>query len=109
MSAAVDVKADAMTASKSASVQGAVPAPPAAAKPTTVTDSTDYPEVHRQAREALAATPNSTLRNFTSADRTEGNRELDNFSLKHRVMFDWLDDVMALPAAAGAAPPSKVA
>jgi hypothetical protein len=62
-----------------------------------LTDATDYPEVHRQARAALATTPNSTLRNFTSADRTEGYRELDNFSLKHRVMFDWLDDVMGLP------------
>lgn len=58
-----------------------------------LTDSTDYPEVHQQAREAVAATPNTTVRNFTSADRTEGYRELDNFSLKHRVMFDWLDEV----------------
>jgi hypothetical protein len=59
-----------------------------------LTDSTDYPEVHQQTREAVAATPNITVRNFTSADRTEGYRELDNFSLKHRVMFDWLDEVI---------------
>jgi hypothetical protein len=74
-----------------------------------LTDSTDYPEVHRQAREAVATTPNSTLRNFTSADRTEGYRELDNFSLKHRVMFDWLDDVVGLPDPVAAAPPTTVA
>jgi hypothetical protein len=58
-----------------------------------LTDSTDYPEVHQQTDEAVAATPNTTVHNFTSADRTEGYRELDNFSLKHRVMFDWLDEV----------------
>jgi alpha-beta hydrolase superfamily lysophospholipase len=58
-----------------------------------LTDSTDYPEVHQQTREAVADTPNTTVRNFTAADRTEGYRELDNFSLKHRVMFDWLDEV----------------
>jgi hypothetical protein len=57
-----------------------------------LTDSTDYPEVHRQTRETVAATPNTTVRNFTSADRIEGYRELDNFSLKHRVMVDWLDE-----------------
>jgi hypothetical protein len=73
------------------------------ADPSLITCPMDYPEVHRQAREAVAATPNSSLHNFTSADRTEGYRELDNFSLKHRVMFDWLDEVMGL---AEGAPPN---
>jgi hypothetical protein len=59
-----------------------------------LTDSTDYPaEVHQQTREAVTAIPNTTVRNFTSADRTEGDRKLDNFSLKDRVMFDWLDEI----------------
>jgi hypothetical protein len=31
---------------------------------------------------------------FTPDDGTVLYRQLDNFSLKHRVMFDWLDEVL---------------
>jgi hypothetical protein len=31
---------------------------------------------------------------FTAEEGTLLYRQLDNFSLKHRVMFDWLDEVL---------------
>jgi pimeloyl-ACP methyl ester carboxylesterase len=57
-------------------------------------DSRDYPELLQQAREAIAniANKNTVLHLFTPEDG--GNyRQIDNFGLKHRVMFDWLDAV----------------
>jgi hypothetical protein len=59
-------------------------------------DAMDYPELQRQVKEAAAAMLKPTLHVFTSTDRTSVYRELDNFGLKHRVMFDWLDDVFKM-------------
>ena len=39
-------------------------------------------------------TPPTIPKVFTPDDGTVLYRQLDNFSLKHRVMFDWLDDVL---------------
>jgi hypothetical protein len=50
----------------------------------------------RQAAAAVEAVPNpaSRYRVFTPEDDALRYRRLDNFSLKHRVMFDWLDEVL---------------
>jgi hypothetical protein len=32
---------------------------------------------------------------FTLEDATSSYRQLDNFGLKHRAMFDWLDEVFS--------------
>ena len=57
-------------------------------------DAHDYPELLQQARDAIATIANETtdLHAFTSEDGYF-YRQLDNFGLKHRVMFDWLDKV----------------
>ena len=57
-------------------------------------DSHDYPELLQQAREAVATIANkrTDLHLFVPEDGTS-YRQLDNFGLKHRVMFDWLDEV----------------
>ena len=57
-------------------------------------DSHDYPELLDQARKAIASIGNerADLHVFTPEDGSN-YRQLDNFGLKHRVMFDWLDDV----------------
>jgi hypothetical protein len=58
-------------------------------------DSHDYPELLQQARDAIAAIANKTadLHIFTPEDGS-CYRQLDNFGLKHRVIFDWLDEVL---------------
>jgi hypothetical protein len=58
-------------------------------------DSHDYPELLQQARDAIAtiASPTADLHIFTPEDGCF-YRQLDNFGLKHRVMFDWLDEVL---------------
>jgi hypothetical protein len=58
-------------------------------------DSHDYPELLQQARHAIATIENKTadLHMFTPEDGCF-YRQLDNFGLKHRVMFDWLDEVL---------------
>jgi hypothetical protein len=58
-------------------------------------DSKDYPELLHQARTAAStiANKNSTVRVFTPEDGSN-YRQVDNFGLKHRTMFDWLDDVL---------------
>ncbi len=58
-------------------------------------DSHDYPELLQQARDAIATIANRTaeLHIFTPEDGCF-YRQLDNFGLKHRVMFDWLDEVL---------------
>jgi len=45
---------------------------------------------------AVEAAPNPASRHrvFAPEDGTLLYRQLDNFSLKHRVMFDWLDEVL---------------
>jgi hypothetical protein len=57
-------------------------------------DSHDYPELLQQAREAVATVANkrTDLHLFVPEDGTS-YRQLDNFGLKHRVMFDWLDEI----------------
>jgi hypothetical protein len=52
--------------------------------------------LRRQAAAAVEAAPNpaSQHRVFSPEDGTLLYRQLDNFSLKHRVMFDWLDEVL---------------
>jgi hypothetical protein len=52
--------------------------------------------LRRQAAAAVEAAPNPASRHqvFTPDDGTVLYRQLDNFSLKHRVMFDWLDEVL---------------
>jgi hypothetical protein len=57
-------------------------------------DSHDYPELLLQVRNAMATIANKTtdLHLFTPEDGCF-YRQLDNFGLKHRVMFDWLDEV----------------
>jgi hypothetical protein len=59
-------------------------------------DPSDDEELHRQAAAAVQAAPNPGSRHqvFTRDDGTLLYRQLDNFSLKHRVMFDWLDEVL---------------
>jgi pimeloyl-ACP methyl ester carboxylesterase len=58
-------------------------------------DSHDYPELLDQARAAIAniTEAGTRLHLFTPADGST-YRQLDNFGLKHRVMFDWLDEVL---------------
>ena len=59
-------------------------------------DSGDCQELIQQARNAVSMVPNAgaTLHLFTPEDG--GNyRQLDNFGLKHRVMFDWFDEVFS--------------
>lgn len=57
-------------------------------------DSHDYPELLEQAREAITSIANerTAQRIFVPEDGTS-YRQLDNFGLKHRVMFDWLDEI----------------
>ena len=56
-------------------------------------DSHDYPELLQQARAACATiAKRPRLHMFTPEDGCF-YRQLDNFGLKHRVMFDWLDEV----------------
>ncbi|HVW40973.1 MAG TPA: hypothetical protein VHC18_06460 [Amycolatopsis sp.] len=59
-------------------------------------DSSDGAELIDAATGVIAssANPSSAHRVFTAEDGTSGYRELDNFSLKHRAMFDWLDEVL---------------
>ena len=59
-------------------------------------DPTDQEELRRQAAAAVEAAPNPAGRHqvFAPEDGTVLYRQLDNFSLKHRVMFDWLDEVL---------------
>ncbi|GHO79214.1 dipeptidyl aminopeptidase [Ktedonobacter sp. SOSP1-85] len=59
-------------------------------------DSRDYPELLEQAREAVATIANrrASQHIFVPEDGAS-YRQLDNFGLKHRVMFDWLDEVFA--------------
>jgi hypothetical protein len=63
-----------------------------------INDSHDYPELLQQARAAIAGitSAGTRLHLFTPADGGS-YRQLDNFGLKHRVMFDWLDEVLAQP------------
>jgi hypothetical protein len=68
-------------------------------------DSSDAADLIDSAARAITSSPNplSAHRVFTPQDGTSGYRELDNFDLKHRAMFDWLDEVLgrtATPAAA---------
>jgi hypothetical protein len=58
-------------------------------------DSHDYPELLQQARAAAAAigNKNAAVHIFTPEDGSN-YRQVDNFGLKHRTMFDWLDDVL---------------
>jgi hypothetical protein len=58
-------------------------------------DSKDYPELLQQARTAAStiANKNATVRVFTPEDGSN-YRQVDNFGLKHRTMFDWLDEVL---------------
>jgi hypothetical protein len=62
-----------------------------------VNDSHDYPELLAQARAAVADVPDAraSLHLFTPEDGSN-YRQLDNFGLKHRVMFDWLDEVFGV-------------
>jgi hypothetical protein len=57
-------------------------------------DSHDYPELLTQARAAVADIPDgkASLHLFTPEDGSL-YRQLDNFGLKHRIIFDWLDEV----------------
>jgi hypothetical protein len=59
-------------------------------------DPSDDEELRQQAAAAVEAAPNpaSRRRVFTADEGTVLYRQLDNFSLKHRVMFDWLDEVL---------------
>jgi len=59
-------------------------------------DPSDDEELRQQAAAAVEAAPNPASRHqvFTPDDGTVLYRQLDNFSLKHRVMFDWLDEVL---------------
>jgi pimeloyl-ACP methyl ester carboxylesterase len=59
-------------------------------------DPSDNEELRQQAAAAVEAAPNLASRHrvFTPEDGTVVYRQIDNFSLKHRVMFDWLDEVL---------------
>jgi pimeloyl-ACP methyl ester carboxylesterase/ketosteroid isomerase-like protein len=56
-------------------------------------DSHDYPELLQQARAAAIANKNTAVRVFTPEDGSN-YRQVDNFGLKHRTIFDWLDDAL---------------
>jgi hypothetical protein len=56
-------------------------------------DSHDYPELLQQARATAVANKNMATRLFTPEDGSS-YRQVDNFGLKHRTIFDWLDDVL---------------
>lgn len=57
-------------------------------------DSRDYPELLEQAREAVATIANTqTAQRIFVPEDGSSYRQLDNFGLKHRVMFDWLDEI----------------
>ncbi len=57
-------------------------------------DSHDYPELLAQARSAIANIENTrTVQRIFVPEDGSSYRQLDNFGLKHRVMFDWLDEV----------------
>ncbi len=57
-------------------------------------DSHDYPELLEQARAAVTSIANKrTAQRIFVPEDGSGYRQLDNFGLKHRVMFDWLDEV----------------
>jgi pimeloyl-ACP methyl ester carboxylesterase len=58
-------------------------------------DSHDYPELLEQARAAVNAIANkrAAVRVFTPEDGSN-YRQIDNFGLKHRTLFDWLDEVL---------------
>jgi hypothetical protein len=57
-------------------------------------DSGDNSELLRQANEAIENISNSATKHMVfTAEEANFYRQLDNFSLKHRVMFDWLDEV----------------
>jgi hypothetical protein len=59
-------------------------------------DPSDDEELRRQAAAAVEAAPNPASRHrvFAPEGGTVLYRQIDNFSLKHRVMFDWLDEVL---------------
>jgi hypothetical protein len=59
-------------------------------------DPSDDQELSQQAAAAVEAAPNPASRHqvFVPEDGTLLYCQLDNFSLKHRVMFDWLDEVL---------------
>lgn len=61
-----------------------------------INDPSDDEDLRQQAAAAVEAAPNpaSCHRVFAPEDGTVLYRQLDNFSLKHRVMFDWLDEVL---------------
>jgi pimeloyl-ACP methyl ester carboxylesterase len=61
-----------------------------------INDSHDYPQLLEQARAAVATITDARASQhlFTPADGSN-YRQLDNFGLKHRVMFDWLDEVLS--------------
>jgi pimeloyl-ACP methyl ester carboxylesterase len=58
-------------------------------------DPYDYPELLQQARTAASTIANDKtfMRIFTPEDGSN-YRQIDNFGLKHRSMFDWLDEVL---------------
>jgi hypothetical protein len=60
-------------------------------------DPSDSQELCAQAAAAIKAAPNPASRHrvFAPGEGTVLYRQLDNFSLKHRVMFDWLDEVLS--------------
>jgi hypothetical protein len=59
-------------------------------------DSSDLTDLIDEAARIVASSSNplSMHRVFTPHDGTSAYRELDNFGLKHRAMFDWLDEVL---------------
>ena len=58
-------------------------------------DSHDYPELLQQARTGVGAiaNKNAAVRVFTPEDGGS-YRQIDNFGLKHRTIFDWLGEVL---------------
>jgi hypothetical protein len=59
-------------------------------------DSHDYQELLQQARAAAAAiaNKNTAVRVFAPEDGSS-YRQVDNFGLKRRTMFDWLEDMFS--------------
>jgi hypothetical protein len=59
-------------------------------------DPGDNAELRQQAAAAIKAAPNPAGRHrvFTPEEGAVVYRQIDNFSLKHRVMFDRLDEVL---------------
>ena len=67
--------------------------PVASAMPLPVISPTSTPPIRPGPAAAAIANKNTAVRVFTPEDGSN-YRQVDNFGLKHRTIFDWLDDAL---------------